>query len=56
MAEYEARISIYRNGRRITFSDAKSEAPTDALYFAHNDLELELQDYELKRPKEFDRD
>lgn len=53
MAEYEARISIYRNGRRITFNDARSDTPTLALDAAMNDLELELIKYEQGRPKEF---
>lgn len=56
MAEYEARISIYRNGRRIEISDAKGESPTGALYLANNDLELSMQRYESERPKEFNRD
>lgn len=53
VAEYEARISIYRNGRRIEVSDAHGSSPTEALYFAHNDLELKMQGYELARPREF---
>jgi hypothetical protein len=54
MAEYEARISIYRNGRRIDFNDAHGSSPTAALYAAHNDLELAMQRYEEERPREFD--
>lgn len=54
LAEYEARISIYRNGRRIDFNDARGETPTAALYNAHNDLELAMQRYESERPREFD--
>lgn len=55
MAKYEARITIYRNGRKITHSDARGDTPSWALYSAHNDLERELDDYELARPKEFER-
>lgn len=51
--EYEARITIYRNGRKITHSDAHGDSPTWALYAAHNDLELEMQTYESDRPDEF---
>ena len=54
MAEYEARITIYRNGRRIDFNDAHASSPTTALYLANNDLELRMQDYESTRPREFD--
>ena len=56
MAEDEARISIYRNGRRIDISDARGDSPTAALYMANNDLELAMQRYELKRPREFRAD
>lgn len=56
MAEYEARISIYRNGRRIEISDARGDSPTAALYAAHNDLELDMQRYERERPREFGTD
>lgn len=56
MAEYEVKVTVYRNGRRISFNDALGDSPTYALYAATNDLELEMQRYELDRPKEFPRD
>jgi hypothetical protein len=40
MAEWEAKITLYRNGRRVHFNDAHGESPTAALYTAHNDIEL----------------
>lgn len=30
---------MYRNGRRVEFSDGMGEDPKSALYNAHNDLE-----------------
>jgi hypothetical protein len=54
--EYEVKISVYRNGRRITFNDALGDTPSSALYRASNDLENELERYETDRPKEFQRD
>lgn len=44
MAEYEVKISVYRNGRRIDLGDSLGDSPTEALYGASNDLELRLQD------------
>lgn len=55
MSEYEARISIYRNGRRIAFNDALSDSPSGALYAAQNDLYNDMTTYEADRPKEFPR-
>lgn len=51
MPEYEARITIYRDGDEITFSDATGDTPSWALYAAYNDLENELKDYERERPE-----
>lgn len=39
MARWEAKISMYRNGRRVEISDAMADTPELALYNAHNDLE-----------------
>lgn len=48
MAEWEARITILKDGEEFTFNDALGDTPTEALYTAHNDLELELERYERK--------
>lgn len=53
--KYEARISIYRNGRRIEFNDALGGSPSEALYNAHNDLERWADEFEAARPKEFEQ-
>ena len=55
MAEYEAKITVYRNGRRIAFSHALADSPSDAVYAAPNDPYNDMRDYELERPKEFPR-
>ena len=55
MAEYEAKITVYRNGRRIAFSDALADSPSDAVYAAQNDLYNDMTTYEMERPKEFPR-
>jgi len=41
--QWEVRISVYRNGRRVMISDAFGDYPGEALYVAHNDLELWAQ-------------
>lgn len=45
MARWEARISMYRNGRRVEISDGMGDDPESALYNAHNDLELWAQSH-----------
>lgn len=47
--EWEVRISVYRNGRRVMTSDALGDDPDSALYAAHNDLELWAQDHPESR-------
>lgn len=44
MAEWEARIGIYRDGRLVKTSDALGDTPSSALYAAHNDLERWTQE------------
>ena len=55
MAEYEAKITVYRNGRRIAFSDALADSPSDAVYAAQNDLYNDMTAYEMARPQESPR-
>ena len=43
MAKWEAKITMYRNGRKVEFNDAMGDDPEEALYNAHNDLELWCQ-------------
>lgn len=38
MAEFEARITIYKNGQELVFNDALGDSASDALYAAHHDL------------------
>ena len=44
MADWEVRISVYRNGRRVKIIGALGDTALDALTTAHNDLELWAQD------------
>ena len=56
--EWEVRISVYRNGRRVQVGDALGDYPDTALYDAHNDLELwaERHPESAARSEEADRD
>ena len=45
MALWDARISMYRNGRRVEISDAMGDNPKDALYNAMNDLMRWAEDH-----------
>ena len=46
MTTWEAKISIYRNGRRIDFFDAQGDSPEEALWNATTDAECWADDYE----------
>ena len=46
MTTWEAKISIYRNGRRIEFFDALGDTPKGALWNATTDAECWADDYE----------
>lgn len=39
MAEWEVRITVYRDGKKVKTSDALGDTPETALYAASNDLE-----------------
>lgn len=43
--EWEVRVSVYRNGRRVHTSDALGRFPETTLYDATNDLELWAEDH-----------
>lgn len=43
MAEWEVRITVYRNGQKVKISDALGSDPVFALHSATNDLELWAQ-------------
>ena len=43
--EWEVRISMYRNGRRVQTSDAFGDYPDTALYAAESDLERWAQEH-----------
>lgn len=43
--EWEARISLYRNGRRVQIGDAFGDHPDTVLYVASVDLERWAQDH-----------
>lgn len=51
MANWEAKISLYRNGRRVEFNDALGDTPTEALYNAHNDLERWAEAHPESKPQ-----
>ncbi|HWU29262.1 MAG TPA: hypothetical protein VN041_09255 [Microbacterium sp.] len=38
MAEFEARITVYKDGQELMFNDALGDSASDALYAAHHDL------------------
>lgn len=51
-AWWEVKIIVYRKGRRVKISNAMGDTPTEALYNAHNDLELWAQDHPDSQPTE----
>lgn len=51
MPNWECRISMYRNGRRVEFNDAMGDNPKDALYTAMNDLMRWAEDHPDSAPE-----
>ena len=48
MTEWEAKITIYRNDRRVRFFDAFGDSPKGALWNATTDAELWAEDYKTE--------
>ena len=50
-AQWEVKISLYRNGRRIEFFDALGDSPKEALWNATTDAECWADDREAMSTK-----
>ena len=52
MAEWEAEIKVRRNGRLVKWEKAAGRNPRQALYEAHNDVELWAEDHPESQTEE----
>lgn len=52
-AEWETRISIYRNGRRVEHFEWIGFTPSEAVFLATADASRAASDYQEEHPEEF---